>query len=387
MALRALAFIVDGKPGIPIQLEELATPFDHTVVTNPDGYTIFGGSPQGAPWVGPPVPDPWNANIHIHLAGFAPYDYVLGSVIPGGIPSGNRNLFIGRPNHPLSASDVLLPPLVPLTLPRIVAGRYDFLVADTGEQHAVVGSTELMLAWRYDLEGADAIRPVLQQRRDLRINNVRALWQKGPGSNGLTEPWLMPTSKMPGFLNLLAEYQLYCEGCILADCRFFGGADWQRERVAQVRAATAGISNHAEQLGNEYQKNDFDPRNFSKPIDRLSTNASAITGGADALPYWDYFTFSAERSPAQKAIREYGPVEFLYGDRNTWGGLPALVGEGFKPGIDSSDPADYERAGAQARSASRAGRIHTDAGTAGNCRLFNSLELTCVRAFVKGLIG
>lgn len=376
MAERTLAFIVEGKAGIPIQLERLGPPYNQTKPTNADGYVAFQ-APES----------PWDVNIHIHAAGFQPYDYVLGSLIPGGIPAGNHNLFVGDPGRPtVPGFDIILPGLTSLALPRITAGRFNFFT-DAGELHNLVGSTELMLGWRYDREGGDAIRPVLQQRHDLRLNNVRSLWQKGPGSNGLTEPWLMPTSKMPGFLNLLAEYQLYCEGCILADCRFFGGADWQRERVAQVRAATAGISNHAEQLGNEYQKNDFDPRNFSKPIDRLSTNASAITGGADALPYWDYFTFSAERSPAQKAIREYGPVEFLYGDRNVWGGLPALVGEGFKPGIDSSDPADYERAGAQARSASRAGRIHTDAGTAGNCRLFNSIELTCVRSFVKGLIG
>jgi hypothetical protein len=371
MAERPLAFIIEGKPNIPIQLER-NDGFDQTVPTNGDGYALFAVVPES----------PWDVNIHIHAAGFEPYDHVLSSLIPGGIPAGGHNLFVGQPSHPITPGfDIVLPPLKSSALPRIVAGRFDFFT-EHGQRHVIVGSTELMLGWRYDLEGADAIRPVLEQRRALRFNNLRVLWQKGPGSNGLTAPWQMPTAKMRSFLSLLAEYGFYCEGCILADQQSFSDP---HVRVDGVRAATAGITNHFEQLGNEYQKNGFEPRDFSRPTDRLATNASAVTGGADAQPYWDYFTFSGERDPAQKAIREYGPIEFIAG-AGAWGGLVAICGEGFKPGQTSSDPRAFYAAGAQARSAC-GGRYHTDAGTAGNCRLFNTLELTCGRAFTEGLLG
>jgi hypothetical protein len=93
----------------------------------------------------------------------------------------------------------------------------------------------------------------------------------------------------------------------------------------------------------------------------LSANSSSTEGGKDA-PYWDFFCFSGQRAPLNHAIREYGPVEFIYGD-GSWGGVPAICDEGMKPGINSSDPRDFERAGAQARSGC-GGRFHTDAGTA-----------------------
>jgi hypothetical protein len=269
------------------------------------------------------------------------------------------------------------------SLPKLSAGRWDIFDA-TGARHVIAGSTELMLAWRYDLEGVEAIRPVLDQRRSCGFNDLRFLWQKGQGSNGLTAPWQMPTEKMRPFLALLAEYRFYGMGVILADCQAVNPNEVdQQTRVNSVRISTAGVTNHYEQLGNEYEKNGFNPAHFAKPTDRMAANASSIEGGKDA-PYWDLFLFSGQRSPLNHAIREYGPIEFMYGDRATWGGLPASCDEGMKPGIDSTDPRDYERAGAQARSGI-GGRFHSTAGTAGNCRLFDGLELACAQAFIKGL--
>ena len=270
-------------------------------------------------------------------------------------------------------------------LPRIHAGRWDF-ITDDGVRTRIVGSTELMLAYRYDQEGPDAIRAVLRERQTCGFTNLRVLWQKGRGSNGLTSPWSMPLEKLRPFLAQLAEYGFYCEGVILADCQDVNpSVAAQQGRVNAVRQTTVGITNNIEELGNEYQKNFFDPKNFTQPFDRLAANASAVEGGEDA-PYWDFFCFSGRRSPVQAAIREYGPVEFLYGDRATWGGLPAICDEGFKPGQQSSDPRDWERAGAQARSCN-GGRFHSDAGTAGNSRLFVPLEFACATAFVQGMIG
>lgn len=265
------------------------------------------------------------------------------------------------------------------------AGRWEFFTAD-GHRHLIVGSTELMLAWRFDREGADAIRDVLEERRNCGFNNLRVLWQKGLGSNNLTASWQMPLGKLRPFLALAAEYRFYIEGVILADCQVVNPA-WneQNDRVNAVRGATTGVTNNIEELGNEFSKNGFDPARFAKPHDRLAANASNTEGGADA-PYWDFFCFSGRRSPVQAAIREYGPIEFLYGDRATWGGLPVICDEGFKPGQQSSDPRDFERAGAQARSCN-GGRFHSDAGTAGNSRLFTPLEFACATAFVKGMIG
>jgi hypothetical protein len=264
------------------------------------------------------------------------------------------------------------------------AGARDFATSD-GRRHVIIGSTELMLGWRFDREGAEAIRPVLMQRQLCGFNNLRVLWQKGPGSNGLTVPWVMPVAKLRPFLALCAEYLFYVEGVILADCPSINPNESdQKARVKAVRDATVGITNHIEQLGNEWEKNGHDPRHFTKPTDRMAANSSSIEGGTDA-PYWDFFCFSGQRSPLNHAIREYGPLEFIYAEGGPgWGGVPAICDEGFKPGAGSVDPRDWERAGAQARSGC-GGRFHSDAGTAGNCRLFNDLELDCAKAFTKGL--
>lgn len=369
MAERALAFIIEGKPDIAIRLER-NDGFDQTVPTNGDGYALFARVPQS----------PWDVNIHIHTAGYEPYDHVLGSLIPGGIPPDNHNLFVGRPAHPVSAPfDIVLPPLVSTALPKLSAGRWDFF-DETGARHMMVSSTELLLAWRYDVGGAEATRPIFAQRRDVGFNDLRCLWQKDLRNAG--NPWQMPLGKLRPFLALAGEYGFYISGCILADCAVVNPheADQQR-RVAEVREATVGISNHVEELGNEYEKNGFDPWHFSRPTDRMASSGSNVEGGRDG-PYWDYFLFSGRRRPEQAAIREYGPIEFIYGAAG-WGGLPAVCSEGMKPGQTTSDPRAFERAGAQGRSANGF-RFHSDAGTAGESRLFNSIELTCGRAMVRG---
>lgn len=267
-------------------------------------------------------------------------------------------------------------------LPRLHAGRSDFFV-ESGARHVIIGCTDLMLAWRYDREGLSEIGAVLEQRRSCGFNNLRVLWQKDIGNSG--NPWQMPREKLRPFIASMAEWGFYVQGTILADCKVVNPneAD-QQNRVSEVRSATVGLSNLIEQLGNEYDKNDHDPRHFSKPTDRMAANSSSMEGGKDA-PYWDFFCFSGQRSPLNHAVREYGPLEFIYGEGAPgWGGLPAICDEGMKPGINSSDARDFERAGAQARSGC-GGRFHSDAGTAGNSRLFNDLELACAKAFVKGI--
>jgi hypothetical protein len=212
------------------------------------------------------------------------------------------------------------------------------------------------------------------------------LWQD---YNNIGHAWLMPLEKIPAFVLLLAEYGFYTEGCILADAQLINpDHSTQAARVAAVYDVTAGLDSVFTQLGNEWEKNGYDPGRFARPADgRICTNASAIENGQDA-PYWDYFTFSGQRSPLNHAIREYGPIEFMYGDAGTrpHGPMPAICGEGMKPGVNADDPRDFERAGAQARSGC-GGRYHTVSGTGGNSCLFTELEDTCGRAFVRGLAG
>ncbi len=252
-----------------------------------------------------------------------------------------------------------------------------------GKRHTIRGSTELLLAWRFDLAGPEAIREVLEERRKIGFNNLRVLWSKDIGNTGRS-PWQMPIPKLKPFLSLAAEYALYIQGATLADQQIVcPDPIKQGQRVQDVRRATEGVTNLIEQLGNEYEKNGHDPWQFSRPADRLSANSSSTEGGKDA-PYWDFFCFSGQRSPTNHAIREYGPLEFMYSDGRPWGGVPALCDEGFKPGVNSSEPRDWERAGAQARSGI-GGRFHTVAGTAGNSAPFSSLERECGLAFIQGI--
>lgn len=274
---------------------------------------------------------------------------------------------------------------VPFNVRPVHVEGLDF-VTDERNRHVVIGTSELMLAWAYDTIGENVVKTVLSNRCGLGFNNLRVLWQKDIRNTG-NSPWQMPSEKMPSFLRLCADYGFHVEGTILADCGVINSnVTTQQRRVNDVRMATIGIMNNWEQLGNEYEKNNFNPNNFSKPTNRLSANASSTEGGSDAKPYWDYFCFSGGREPAQKAIREYGPIEFMYGNVNTWGGVPAICDEGMKPGKNSATIRDFERAGAQARSGC-GGRFHTVTGTGYDIVPFNNLEWLCAVAFVKGLQG
>ncbi len=113
-----------------------------------------------------------DTHLFINAAGYQPYSHHVSLPLDG-----KGKDIICATNGPTGPNILNFPPLVQLvvSLPRIIAGRSDFLVADTGARHVIVGSTELMLAWRYDLEGADAIRPVLAQRREDAAFDVEAI--------------------------------------------------------------------------------------------------------------------------------------------------------------------------------------------------------------------
>lgn len=366
--MRAIAVVLPAIAGAQVYVDDI--PVGHVGTTDASGYVEFSTSDL-------PV-----SYVSVSATGYEPY-------YQGGVmcPPGNFQIRIGVEADPSRPQDVILPALTPDVppppppLPRVTVEGREFVA--NGQRHTIVGCTDLMLAWRYDLEGADAIRPVLAERQACGFNNLRVLWQKDIGNTGHS-PWQMPTEKMAPFLALAQDYGFYVQGVILADCQVVNPNQLdQWGRVDAVRAATAGIDNHIEQLGNEYSKNGFDPRQFARPKDRLAANASNTEGGPYA-PFWDFMCFSGQRSPLNHAIREYGPIEFMYGDVVAGVEIPAVCDEGMKPEKDSSDPRDFERAGAQARSAC-GGRFHSDAGTAGNSRLFTDTERACAQAFVFGI--
>lgn len=269
---------------------------------------------------------------------------------------------------------------------RVTVRDGDFWQPD-GTRMQICGSTELMLAHLYDTQGLDAVLPIFDERHAIGFTNLRVLWQKDVRNQN--KPWVMPLDKIPAFLLAASRAGFNVQGTILADCQVVNPDErFQQLRVTDVRRVTAGIGNHFETLGNEWEKNGFIPSHFSRPTDRLAANASSIEGGKDA-PYWDFFVFSGQRSPLNHAIREYGPIEFLFGDGRGWGGVPAICDEGMIPGEHSSNPRDFERAGAQARSGN-GGRFHSRAGSNRDehmARPFTPLEKDCALAFVKGLKG
>ena len=347
-------------------------------------YTAFGVGRKTFEIDDPPPTG--GAILYVEAPGYKSKD--LRCILP--VFDGTQSVYFLSDDHGALIKSVTLDPAV-VQLPALHVEGRDFVTAE-GQRHVICGSTELLLAWRYDLEGADAIRPVLVERRDIGFNNLRVLWQKGNDSN-IPVSWQMPVDKMPPFLALAAEHDFYIQGVILANCQAVNpGEQAQQLRVQQVREATAGITNHIEQLGNEYGprkgdygKNGFNPWNFARPTDRLAANASSTEGGEYA-PFWDFMCFSGRRSPLNGAIREYGPIEFMYGGVVQGVSIPAICDEGMKPGINSFERRDYERAGAQGRSGAGA-RYHSPAGTSGNSCLFNELEYDCAVGFVEGMKG
>lgn len=258
MSSRALAFIVDGKSGIKIRLER-NDGFDSTATTNADGYTLFDGGSPAAPWRGAAIPEsPWDVNIHVSGAGYKPYDFVLGQLIPGGIPSGNHQLFIGQPARPINPPfDILLPALEPTSAPAMTLGAQGRRITVNGKVTPIVG-IDAFLDYRYFLDGVD-LTPFFDESRAHGVN-CRRVWFEGAQVDN-TVMQLDP--RAPGFYDKVRAYVNAANAAgfivfadIFVNNQYFGMGYDHAARMNDLWRGAAVISSG----GNEASKNGFDRR-------------------------------------------------------------------------------------------------------------------------------
>lgn len=352
------------------------------ITTNADGYVLDLAQPDGYPdWMWIDTPGYLRYEI-----GFATQ---AGPVVA--LPPGNVDIVVGpagtaRPDQtqlpPLEIGWDPTPPIPPATgpLPRLSMSGYNFL-AD-GVPILLHGSTELVLGEIYErgipgvwAPGADSVRAICRDRRAVLARPGTGVFLRFLCQHQYRGPWQMAVPNIRALIDLCESEGLYSMPSVLADN--WTSNDAAHQRLLDVAQGILGSAS-LPQAGNEFDKNGYDPRSWPKPPGGPWAQASTTVGfnGIDCLlPAWDHAWYSARRD-YPKSIIAYDALETTFLSTH----CATALGEGFKPGVDSSNPDDYRRAGRLA-DAGCGGIFHTVAGTSGNCARFTDLERACARAF------
>src|SRR5262245_857206 len=250
MSNRAIAFFtfVDD---VPATLDGIGT---QPTSRDGNGYVVFRNVPEG--WTASHLTLPETKktkaySVHVPLPATGNHDFFLSDKQE---PEG----------HPLKPNQSTLPPVARKGLVPVSVRGLDFLV--NGSRWLMKGSTELVLGELFERgidgrKGADVVREILRDRQAVGANTVRWLCQ-----HQFRGRWAMSVPGVRALVDLAEAEGFYSQVCILADV--WQAVAEQRARVAAVNDALQGT--HAlPQLGNEFNKNNFDVRNFSKPAGSL----------------------------------------------------------------------------------------------------------------------
>jgi hypothetical protein len=171
-----------------------------------------------------------------------------------------------------------------------IAGQY-FALAD-GTRWTAIECSDFNLFGRYLNEGADAIRPVLAQRRDCGFNLLR-VWTNYSGSPEFeaTIGRLLPSehpemyTALPGFLALCASYGLYVE--LVAFTAAGDQTHWSRLAGALHGEHTALVELVNE---NDAHTPNLDPADYAPIPGVLCAHGSNGSQQPPIRPWWNYET-------------------------------------------------------------------------------------------------
>jgi hypothetical protein len=338
-----------------------------TLIGDVGGSTTAVATPQGRlTWT---IPETWTGGATLVLGASGYQSQSVRCILDAELKFADTD---PPSSHPLD--------LVKLGLSRIQTSGRQF-VTESGDGWGMKGCSDFALGNLFRL-GQD-ITPILQQRKDAGANTLRifTMWAADPAFQLPTLDWL------PDVLTLLELHQLYAEVVALCDCQvLLPDQAHQHARVDFIAGILSGRP-HFFQLGNEYQKNGFDPYGFPRPEGvMLASRGSNIQDGNVVNPAWDYVS----HHPARKNTWEWvvKGTDAIYQQRlglgNGVSDKPLVYGEIEKAGADWTDPEAY-RVFSQISLASGAAGVtfHSVAGL--TSALWDDTQYQCAVACYQGL--
>lgn len=183
------------------------------------------------------------------------------------------------------------PPLV--TIPRLVPAGAVFRL-DTGARFTAVECTDFNLLARYLVEGAAAIRPVLEERQALGFNMLR-VWAAFSGDAifeseiGRLVPFEHPEmyDKLPEFCSLCAAHGLYVELTAFTGSPIPG--HW--ENLGRVLPAVTNVIVELVNENNAHPSANIDPNAYQPLAGVICSHGSNASQAVPPRPPWDYETF------------------------------------------------------------------------------------------------
>lgn len=259
------------------------------------------------------------------------------------------------------------------------------------------GCTDFLLYKRYLEEGADAIRPVLLDRRYVGANILRVLLM----ARNITRFYPQDYgerffSELVPFSILLEEYEFYWEPVVFADAQYI--IPRQPDQILHWYAVTDPLKqvvNALPELVNEYPQNGVRPDEFQHPGGGLvCSRGSGLSNEPPYRPGWDFFGWHGRRDWPKVTSSTVNMFYMARGDPWADEGVsyPPIVGVhdepiGFAehaiPDKRSNDPQLALQLGASCRVLGSGGTLHSDDGILS--RPFGGRTQECAQAFFMGL--
>ena len=262
-----------------------------------------------------------------------------------------------------------------VNLPQLVVNG-QFLGLSNGQRWTAIEASDFNLLARYDVEGPDAIRPVLAQRAALGFNVLR-VWTSFDIPLIGTYP-ICAYQKIPAFVAFCALYGLYVE--FTAYTGINDPLHWQR----LIDAAAISTPRPLLELVNELDQNTNEPDSQERVFDLslhgqapsplLSAHGSNGSQTWPVEPHWSYATFHTNGADEEQRKVGHNAMEI-------WGG-PTLTNETSRcPDAYTSTTFAYDcAAGAALLCAGSC--FHSVNGKVS--QLWTGDELACATAWAEG---
>lgn len=266
-----------------------------------------------------------------------------------------------------------------VSLPQLVTSG-QFLALSNGQPWTAIECSDFNLLARYDVEGANAIAPVLEQRSSLGYNLLR-VWTAFDIPGIGTYPFCN-YGKIPAFVAFCASY-----GCWVEFTAYTGINDplhWQN----LINAAAICNPRPLLELVNEADVNagkvdaqgrvQINPQDFGQaPSPLLSSHGSNGSQTWPVAPYWSYCTFHTNGADEEQRKVGHGAYEI-------WAG-PTITNETSRCPDAYTSPAFAFDAAAGAALLCAGSCFHSVNGKLS--QLWTGDELACATAWAQGALS
>ena len=315
----------------------------------------------------PPATLGWGATIAVQAQGYHP---------------GMLRLVLEAASDPIDLA-LALEPKVMIVLrsvppPLVVVGEFFETAAD---RLVIIGCSDFVLFERFVKEGADAIRPVLDERATLGFTQLRVLTTyKGTLGDFDGRPHM---DQLAPFCALVGGYGLRLELTAWADTqRIEPSPVRQLEWVVALHAAVAHFPHVTIEGVNEegVHDNSAPGLNVSSPIAGICSHGAARVAPGNwgtAQPVWRYATYHPDRTSDWPRKVGHNAMEVA----NQFH-VPCVSNETTRPDQDGFHPSHFFDAAANASLLCAGATFHCDAGK--KSIQMSPQERACAEAWVAG---